>query len=178
MTPFPRGGAIALALLLTACAKPTTTPLAPPPTIPAPSAPAARAPQPSARPATIGQPVKDGKLTFTVTKAGDGPAQLGDQYASYQPQGRFYVVHVAVTNHAGVAQMFVASAQKLYAGQIQYSADDKAAIYMKDINSSFQQVNPGNSLTAVIVYDIPKTVRPDSIEFHDSPFSGGARVTL
>lgn len=178
MTPFHRGGAIALALLLTACAKPTTTPLAPPPTIPAPSAPAARTPQPSARPAAVGQPVKDGKLTFTVTKAGDGPARLGDQYASYQPQGRFYVIHVAVTNHANEAQMFVGSAQKLYAGQAQYSADDKAAIYMKDINSSFQQVNPGNSLTAVIVYDIPKSVRPDSIEFHDSPFSGGARVTL
>ena len=40
------------------------------------------------------------------------------------------------------------------------------------------QINPGNTVKGVLVYDMPKGAVPASIELHDSMFSGGATVSL
>lgn len=128
--------------------------------------------------AGVGDPVKDGKLTFTITKTADGPAKLGNDFLSKEPQGRFFFVYVTVTNHGDRSQIFVGDAQKLKAGKTEYSADSEAAIYLKDTKSLFTEVNPGNTVKGIIVYDIPKGVKPTSIELHDSPFSGGVTVKL
>ncbi|GAA2724009.1 DUF4352 domain-containing protein [Actinocorallia aurantiaca] len=128
--------------------------------------------------ARIGIPVKDGKFTFKVTQAKNGPAKIGDSFFSHTPQGRFYLVHVTVKNHGNEPQYFLGDAQKLLAGKKEFSTDGEASIYLKDSKSLFEEINPGNTVKGVIVYDIPKNVRPTTIELHDSLFSGGVRVSL
>jgi hypothetical protein len=128
--------------------------------------------------AGLGQPVKDGKFTFTVTKVERGPARIGDQYLGKTAQGKFVFVHVTVQNHGDEAQSFLGDNQKLLAGGKEYSADSEASIYLKDSKSLFEEINPGNTVKGRIVYDLPKSVTPESIELHDSVFSGGVKVSL
>lgn len=133
----------------------------------------------TAKTAKVGSAVKDGKFTFTVTKTAPGPKRIGDQYAGKNPQGKFFYVHVTVANHGDKAQYFSGDSQKLLAGGKEYSADTEAAIYLSESSQSlFEEINPGNSVKGIIVYDIPKNVSPTGIELHDSPFSGGVKVTL
>ncbi|GAA0951126.1 DUF4352 domain-containing protein [Actinocorallia libanotica] len=177
MHPSLRVLPVALAcLLVTACEAAETT--SAPPGEGERSAQVRREEKPAPKVAGIGARVKDGKFTFKVTKAGNGPATLGDSFLSHSPQGRFYLVYVTVKNHGNKPQYFLGDAQKLLAGEKEFSADGEAAIYLKDSKSLFEEINPGNTVKGVIVYDIPKKAKPTAIELHDSVLSGGATVSL
>lgn len=65
------------------------------------------------------------------------------------------------------------------AGQ-EYSADDTATMYNSTDTAStwYNDINPGNSVGGVIVFDIPKDQTPVSAELHDSAFSNGVKVNL
>lgn len=129
--------------------------------------------------AGIGTPVRDGKFEFTVTSIEPGVAQVGDQYLNQAAQGQFVLVHVTVTNIGDQAQYFDGSSQKLLDTQGRtHSADTSAAIYLGDANSFLNDINPGNSVEGVVVFDIPADATPASLELHDSMFSGGVTVQL
>jgi Domain of unknown function (DUF4352) len=69
--------------------------------------------------------------------------------------------------------------QYLYIGDKQYSASSDALLAIDESQNFFlQEINPGNSVKGIIVFDIPKGGQPDRLELHDSPFSGGVTVTL
>ncbi|MFB4317797.1 DUF4352 domain-containing protein [Actinomadura sp. 21ATH] len=126
----------------------------------------------------IGTPVRDGRFEFTVTRTSTRE-QVGDQYLSKQSQGQFVLVHVTVKNVGDQAQSFSGSDQKLFdsAGN-QYSADDEAAAYLQDSTSLYEQINPGNQVQGVVLFDVPQDTTPASIELHDSAFSSGVTVSL
>ncbi|MEV0329310.1 DUF4352 domain-containing protein [Micromonospora echinospora] len=69
--------------------------------------------------------------------------------------------------------MFDGSSQKAYAADdIEYSTDGAAAAYAKKNAETFlDDIDPGNQVTGVIVFDIPKGVKLTKLELHDSPFS-------
>lgn len=165
--------AIAAAVLtLAGCVAPESTSVEPP------TVGETKAKKSGPKTAGIGQPVKDGKFTFTVTKVQNGPRRIGDQYAGKNAQGKFIFVRVTVHNHGAEAQTFFGDAQKLLAGGKEYSADSEASIYLKDAESLLEEINPGNTVKGTIVYDVPKSVMPTAIELHDSPFSGGVKMSL
>jgi hypothetical protein len=59
------------------------------------------------------------------------------------------------------------------------SADGLATIYQNNGDQAFlDTINPGNSVTGDIVFDVPKTTTPIIAELHDSAFSGGVKVNL
>ncbi|RAY14575.1 DUF4352 domain-containing protein [Actinomadura craniellae] len=134
--------------------------------------------RPAKKTAGIGDRVKDGKFTFVVTKVAAGPRRIGDQYLGKTAQGKFILVHVTVTNHGDEAQSFMGDAQKLLAGGKEYSADSEAGIYLKSSQSLYEEINPGNRVRGIVVFDVPKPVVPSVIRLHDSPFSGGVRVDV
>ena len=90
------------------------------------------------------------------------------------------LVRVRVTNVGGEAQMFSGSSQKLRDAQgREFDADSGAAVLSVDDSESFlNTINPGNSVDGTLVFDVPKGQAPAAVELHDSPFSGGATVTL
>lgn len=76
--------------------------------------------------------------------------------------------------------MFSDGSQKAYdAAGTEYSTDSTAGIYAnEDAATLFNEINPGNQVAGVLVFDIPKKVKLSKLELHDSPFSGGVTVAL
>lgn len=129
--------------------------------------------------ARIGTAVRDGKFEFTVTKVKAGVATVGDNYLEQKAQGQYVLVNVTITNIGDEAQYFSDSEQKVKDAQgRQFSADTSAAIYIKGNDVFLNEINPGNTVKGVLVYDMPKGAKPATIELHDSPFSGGVTVRL
>ncbi|MEW2385650.1 DUF4352 domain-containing protein [Micromonospora sp. NPDC047707] len=130
--------------------------------------------------AKIGQAARDGKFEFTVKSNKCGVAKVGSDLLGDKAQGQFCLVTVSVKNIGKEPQTLIDSSQKAYAADgTEYSTDSEAAIYAnKDQQTLFAEINPGNQVTGVLVFDIPKKVKLAKLELHDSPFSGGVTVAL
>lgn len=128
----------------------------------------------------LNAPVRDGKFEFTVTKVEPGKTQIGDQYVGEKAQGQFVLVTVTVKNIGDEPQTLIDSEQKLIDGSgRQYTSNSMAALLLPGNEDAFiTDINPGNSIKAVLVYDMPKGAEPASIQLHDSMFSGGVKVDL
>ncbi|RAO47796.1 hypothetical protein GAR06_01791 [Micromonospora saelicesensis] len=140
----------------------------------------AKAEEKPAKTAKIGQPARDGKFEFTVKSSKCGVAKIGSDMLGQKAQGQFCLVTVNVKNIGKEAQMFDGSSQKAYAADgTEYSADTGAAIYAnKNAETFLNDINPGNQVNGVVVFDIPKNVKLTKLELHDSMFSGGVDVAL
>jgi hypothetical protein len=130
--------------------------------------------------AGIGTPVRDGKFEFTVTDVQTGVKNVGNQYLNQDAQGLFTLVTVRVRNIGDESQMFdgsnVAGADSQ--GR-EVSSDSAAGIYANEDTEAFlNDINPGNEVTAVVVFDLPKGEKLVSVDVHDSMFSGGAQISL
>jgi hypothetical protein len=97
-----------------------------------------------------------------------------------QAQGQFCVVELSVRNVGGEGRQFTDGWQKAFGPQgQQYTADTRAGVVANgDGVAVWNVVNPGNSVRAQVVYDIPPTATLSIVELHDSAFSGGVRVDL
>ena len=63
------------------------------------------------------------------------------------------------------------------AAGVKYDNDGAAEIYANSQTQTFlEQINPGNGVTGVLVFDIPKDATIARFELHDSAFSGGVSV--
>lgn len=131
--------------------------------------------------AKIGETARDGKFEFTVASVECGKASVGtNEYLTKQAQGQFCLANVTVKNIGSEAQTFDSSSQYLYdAANAKFSADGTASLYANPQGSTFlNQINPGNSVTGILVFDLPKDKTPTIAELHDSSFSGGVKVSL
>lgn len=127
----------------------------------------------------IGTAVADGKFEFTVTQLEPGGTHIGPEGYGADAQGQFVLVHLTVRNIGNEAQYFDGSSQTLVDSQgRKFSADSSAAIYLDQSNSFLNQINPGNQVEGVVVFDIPADATLVSITLHDSMFSGGVDVQL
>ncbi|MGC5334966.1 DUF4352 domain-containing protein [Micromonospora sp. DT62] len=141
---------------------------------------AAKGEEKAAKTAKIGQPARDGKFEFTVKSSKCGVTKVGTSMLGEKAQGQFCLITINVKNIGKESQMFDGSSQKAYAADgTEYSADTGAAIYANQNAETFlNDINPGNQVTGVVVFDIPKKVKLTKLELHDSPFSGGVTVAL
>jgi hypothetical protein len=132
--------------------------------------------------AKIGEEAKDGKFAFTVTgiKCGEPTVTDSSGYLTKKAQGQYCLLTLSVKNIGDKQQLFSESDQKLLnaAGQ-QYSPDSTATLYNSGNSDVFlSQINPGNTVSGVLVYDIPAGQTPVTAELHDSSFSSGVKVSL
>lgn len=131
--------------------------------------------------AKLNEVARDGKFEFTVASVECGKPSVGtNEYLTKRAQGQFCLVTVTAKNIGSEAQTFDSSSQYLYdAANSKFSADGTASLYANPQGSTFlNQINPGNSVNGILVFDIPKDKTPVTAELHDSPFSGGVKVTL
>lgn len=126
----------------------------------------------------IGDPAKDGDFTFVVTKVRKGPNRIGDEWVNERAQGVFWLVYLKVTNHGDEPGMFSDSEQEVISKGKRYAADTEAGILLDDNEVWLEDINPGNTVTGTLVFDLPQGVTPEQIELHDSMFSGGVVVDL
>ncbi len=125
-------------------------------------------------------PVRDGKFEFVVTGVESGLASLGDNpFLAEEAQGQFVIVTMTVTNISDAPKGLSPSDQKLIDAQgREFGPDTSAALNLDTDVAFWDEINPGNTVTMPVVFDMPAGAVPDAIELHDSMFSGGATVSL
>lgn len=134
-----------------------------------------------AKSAAIGTAVRDGKFEFTVTKVRCGVPSVGSAGLGQTAEGQFCLVTLKVTNIGDMAQTLDASSMYAFDAEgRKLSTDSGAGIFANPAGGGafLNEINPGNSATAVIVFDLPKTSKLTKLELHDSPFSGGIDVAV
>ncbi|GAC57631.1 hypothetical protein GOHSU_22_00910 [Gordonia hirsuta DSM 44140 = NBRC 16056] len=131
--------------------------------------------------AGLNAPVRDGKFEFVVTGVESGLSTVGtNEFLAQKAQGQFVVVTMTVQNTSDKPQSFSPSNQKLKdaAGRT-FETDSSAQIALDDTDIAvWDNINPGNTVTVKLVFDMPADAQPASLELHDSAFSGGATVNL
>jgi hypothetical protein len=126
----------------------------------------------------IGQPVKDGSFTFVVHSVKCGLTTSGGSLPS-KPQGEFCAINLTVNNHGNAAQPFSALEVKGFIGASKYEADPGASLMANPSTDVFlNSINPGNSINAVVLVDVPVGGQLDTVELHDSLFSTGTSVAV
>ncbi|WP_228002112.1 DUF4352 domain-containing protein [Nocardia australiensis] len=140
----------------------------------------AAAPTPNSRNAIApaGTEVRDGKFAFIVTSIDAPVPTVGtNQYMQQTAQGEYVQIHVTVTNIGTEARSFYGGSQKLTDEQGREFGNDSGA--EMNVNPHLStDINPGNQIDAILVFDVPAGAVPASLELHDSMFSGGAKVAL
>jgi hypothetical protein len=133
---------------------------------------------PAAVTGKIGQAVKDGSFTFVVHSVKCGMTTSGGSLPS-KPQGEFCAVNVSVTNHGTKVQTFDALQVKGFIAGSKYEADAGASAMANPNTDTFlTSINPGNSIKAIVLIDVPVGKQLDTVELHDSLFSTGTSVSV
>lgn len=146
---------------------------------PAPAEEPAAEPAAEAPAAGLGTPVRDGKFEFTVTSVEPGVARVGNDLIGTEAQGQYVLVHLTVANIGTEAQYFSDGAQKAFDAQgREFSADSAAGVYLEGNDTLLNQINPGNTVTGTVVFDVPADAALTRLELHDSLFSGGVEVAV
>ncbi len=131
----------------------------------------------------IGQVANDGKFAFTVNKFACGETTVGtNQYLQATAQGQFCRLNITINNTGTESQDLSDSNQYVYdASGKKYTASTAADLYAQPGAAGgtwLSTINPGNSVTGDVIFDVPKGTTPITAELHDSAFSGGVKVTL
>lgn len=123
---------------------------------------------------------KDGKFEFTVTKMKCGVPTVGPAELGQRAQGEFCLINVTIKNVGTSAELFIDSSQQAVdAKGNTYSVDSGAAIFANEDSSTFlEQINPGNTVKGLLVFDVPKGTKLTEVILHESMFTAGIKVPL
>ncbi|MFE9183015.1 DUF4352 domain-containing protein [Micromonospora haikouensis] len=114
----------------------------------------------------IGDKVRGGDFEFTVKSVKCGISQVGSDFLNTKAQGTFCKISVTVKNVTKRAHTFHAdgSLTAQDASGREYEADGEAGIYGNSDGQGFlDEINPGNSVTANVYFDVPKGTKLKTI---------------
>lgn len=134
----------------------------------------------AAEPAGFDDPVRDGQFEFVVSALACGDSELVNGILRAQAQGQFCVVELRVTNIGDEPRHFADGLQQAYSPDgDQYAADTHAGVVANGSGAAvWNVINPGNTVQAKVVFDIPANASIAAVELHDSALSGGVRVAV
>jgi hypothetical protein len=110
---------------------------------------------------------------FTVTAVEDGKRPWVGRLLSAQARVQFVLVYVTVHNDGDSPRSFAEEYQYLIDGD-----GRKYEGYIADRGDLLADINPGNTVEGVLVFDIASDAVPAWIERRGSPSSGGVTVAL
>ena len=130
--------------------------------------------------ASLGEPVAVGDWEITVSSVGERTAQVGDEFLSTDAQGEFLPVEVSLTNNGSSAESFFAS------DFVVIDTDDREFSYSSDASmysgeaglSILDEVNPGNTLSGYLYFDVAETADIQKVHIDDGWFSDPIEVNL
>ncbi|GAA4231905.1 hypothetical protein FHR32_005916 [Streptosporangium album] len=126
----------------------------------------------------IGKKVREGSFEFTVTKVTTA-SSVGDGPLARRARGRFLLVHLTVRNIGGEARIFFGDNQKVSDDKgHEYLADSNAATSDPHSKSLYEEIKPGDKVSGVVAFDVPRDRKVTTIELHESMFSDGVHVPL
>jgi hypothetical protein len=127
----------------------------------------------------LNQAITSGDLEFTVHEHECGIDRVGNGSFGSDAQGQFCRVSVSIKNVGDEGVYFTSGDAKLTnaAGQ-EFEASTEAAMYDADSESIFEQINPGNSLSSSLYFDVPADMTPIAIELRGGFIADPAVVSL
>jgi uncharacterized protein DUF4352 len=131
---------------------------------------------------TVGmdQPVRDGAFQFTADGMQCGVHEIGPPDDYQAPTGQFCVITLTIKNVGTNPAIFADAIQKAYGtGGVWFGSDSEAAFYANpDPDIFFNDINPGNTVRALVVYDIPQSGHIVRLEVHENPTTRGAIIKI
>lgn len=132
--------------------------------------------------ARIGEEARDGQFAFVVDdfECVGGTIESQEEFIDDAvAQGQFCLLTITVENIGDQEQSLFASNQYLYdAQERRFSASDDFDVIMAMDTPIYDSINPGNSMSGTIAFDVPEGAEIEFAELHDSAFSGGVLVDL
>lgn len=129
---------------------------------------------------SLGEPVEVGDWEITIVSTGERTSQVGDEFLSADAQGEFLPVEVSLTNNGSSAENFFASDFVVVDDQdreFSYSSD--ASIYSGDAGLSIlDEVNPGNTLSGYLYFDVAADADIQKVHINDGWFADPIEVNL
>jgi archaellum component FlaG (FlaF/FlaG flagellin family) len=142
----------------------------------------ASAPASAAAPkgAGLNTPVKVGSFEFTVTASKDAGTTVGPSPLTKTAQGTFIEVDLTIKNVGNSSVTFLSNYVKLVDGTGKtYDADPTATLYASPNQSAWvAAINPGNTLTGPVLFDVPAGTRAAQVQVSDNAFSKGETIAL
>ncbi|UWP82456.1 DUF4352 domain-containing protein [Dactylosporangium fulvum] len=137
----------------------------------------AAAPKKTSDIAAAGSAVRDGKFEFKAVKGPEcGKKEIGYQKA----QGHYCLITLQIKNIGDAARTFDDNNVRAYNAEgAKFGTDGVAGMYANPNGETFlNDINPGNQVTAIVVFDVAPGTKLATLEVHDSSFSRGAKVAL
>lgn len=130
--------------------------------------------------AGIGDPVRDGRLTFVVHRVDCGVKTVGRPPRTRAAHGQYCLVQASVSNtHPQPATFSDAHQRALGPGGDEYRVDH-AANALTNPGTDLRQVRiaPAGRLDGTFVFDVPTGGRIERLRWHESAVSAGAEVAV
>lgn len=127
--------------------------------------------------AGIGDTVQSGDFEITVNSVGEPTATIGGEFTEETAQGEYIPVNLSLTNTGSDAAYVMDSDIELKAGETTYSSSTDALFALEDA-FVFEEVNPGNTLTGTLVFDVPAGTPVDELVFSGGIFDEAAIIKL
>jgi hypothetical protein len=122
---------------------------------------------------------RDGQFEFTVDSVKCGATEIGEEPLTQTAQGQFCTVTLTVENIGDEPRTLSVLDQKAFDGEDrEYAADSSLTGAVENPETWFTEINPGNSVTGTLVFDVPQDTELVRLELHDAPFSGGVEVAV
>jgi hypothetical protein len=128
----------------------------------------------------LGDPVRDGTFEFVVLDMECGIEEISFGFLSRQARGQYCVLEISVENIGDIPWFFTDAAQFVEAADgTRENAGSRAGFLANEGFDVFANaIDPGDSVTGRLVFDIPADTTVSTIELHDSLLSGGVLVTV
>jgi len=96
-----------------------------------------------------------------------GVPQIGDEYFNKEPLGQNCIGTIEVKNASKKPTTWDGDNQTLIDTEDnEYSPDNSAWAYLDANNSLLEEINPGNSVTGRVAWDVPKKTKPFGLLSH------------
>ncbi|MBS5749439.1 MULTISPECIES: DUF4352 domain-containing protein [Actinotignum] len=112
----------------------------------------------------IGTPVVLGDFEVTVTNVEKGVSHIGNDVLGKDATGQYVIVDVTVKNTGKEAAGFAESEQKLVDTEGRQHSVSGDSLYLGDASMIYEKVNPGNTVTGKLLYDVPADAVPAKLE--------------
>lgn len=125
----------------------------------------------------LNTPVRDGKFEFVVTAVDSGISRIGLQNAG----GTYSIVTLDVHNISDEPKWFLPVGQRLADPQGRQVDHNAIATIWQTTQHRYGysfELQPGQSATTQLVFDVPQDVTPSQLELHDFMLSNGVNVNL
>ena len=126
----------------------------------------------------IGDTVEVGDFEATVTAVESGISQIGSDSFGEKAQGQFVKVSMTVKNNGKKAEYFLESEQKLIDEQEREHSTANASWQLGDESLVLTEINPGNTASGALLFDIPADATPVSIKLSGGFFGTPVEVSL